>query len=317
VSEESVHTPVLLEEVLTLLAPREAVALLIDATLGEGGHAAAFLSRYPGLDLFGLDADDEILQRARRRLGALGAGERVRYFREWFDDFFVSYEARFDRGPDRILMDLGISMYHYRESGRGFSFRSAEPLDMRMNGSGGRTAADIVNRTPELELRRIIAEYGEERMAGRISRTIVQERKKTPLTQARQLADLIWRTVPPAYRHGPIHPATRTFQALRIAVNEELDRLGRGLAAAFEVLNPGGRLAVISFHSLEDRIVKQFFREKNKSCTCPPESPICQCGGVREARIITRKPVSASAVETESNPASRSAKLRVAEKLER
>jgi 16S rRNA (cytosine1402-N4)-methyltransferase len=315
-SEGSVHTPVLLEEVLTLLAPREDKSLLVDATLGEGGHAAAFLSRFPGLLLYGLDADGDILERARRRLESAGEGERVRFFREWFDDFFASFETRFDTGPDRILMDLGISMFHYRESGRGFSFRSEEPLDMRLGG-GGRTAADVVNRTPETELRRLIAEYGEERMAGRITRSIVQERKKRAITSARALADLIWKTVPPAYRYGQIHPATRTFQALRIAVNEELARLKRGLAAAFAVLNPGGRIAVISFHSLEDRIVKQFFREKNKTCTCPPESPICQCGGIRQALIVTRKPVTASARELESNPASRSAKLRVAEKLER
>jgi len=317
VSKQSVHTPVLMEEVIALLAPGKEETLLVDATLGEGGHAAAFLSRFSGLSVIGLDADDEIMQRARRRLNGFISGGRIRCYREWFDDFFASYAGRFDRGPDRILMDLGISMFHYRGSGRGFSFRSEEPLDMRINGSSGRTAAAIVNRTPETELRRLIAEYGEERMAGRITRSIVRERKQAPLTQARQLADLIYRSVPPGYRHGAIHPATRTFQALRIAVNEELARLEKGLDAAFTVLNPGGRIGVISFHSLEDRIVKHFFREKNKTCTCPPESPICQCGGVREARIITRKPVTASPEELESNPASRSAKLRVAEKLER
>ena len=314
-SEKSVHTPVLLDEVLTLLAPREEKSLLVDATLGEGGHAAAFLSRFPGLSLYGLDADSEIIQRARRRLSSFEEQGRVCFYREWFDDFFTSFGVRFDRGPDRVLMDLGISMFHYRESGRGFSFRSAEPLDMRINGNSDRTAADIIKGIPEIELRRLIADYGEERMAGRIARTIVQERKNTPIRQARQLADLIWNVVPPAYRYGAIHPATRTFQALRIAVNGELARLERGLAAAFAVLNPGGRIAVISFHSLEDRIVKLFFREKNKSCTCPPESPICQCGGIRKARIVTRKPVTASARELENNPASRSAKLRVAEKL--
>jgi 16S rRNA (cytosine1402-N4)-methyltransferase len=315
VSEKSVHTPVLLDEVLTLLAPPEEKSLLVDATLGEGGHAAAFLSRFPGLTLYGLDADSEIIQIARRRLRSFEEQERVCFYREWFDDFFTSFGVRFDRRPDRILMDLGISMFHYRESGRGFSFRSAEPLDMRINGNSDRTAADIIKNTPEIELRRLIADYGEERMAGRIARTIVAERKNTPIRQARQLADLIWNVVPPAYRYGAIHPATRTFQALRIAVNGELARLERGLAAAFAVLSPGGRIAVISFHSLEDRIVKLFFREKNKSCTCPPESPICQCGGIREARIVTRKPVTASARELEHNPASRSAKLRVAEKL--
>ena len=309
----SVHTPVLLNEVLSLLEPAVGDALLIDATVGEGGHAEAFLRKFPGLTVYGVDADVSILEEARQRLRPFG--DRVRLFQAWFTDFFRDYEQRLERRPERIFFDLGISMFHYERSGRGFAFKKEEALDMRIAGDGEPTAADIVNRCSEAELRRILLEYGEEGMAARIARRIVEERERSPITSTGALAELVRRAVPAQRRYGSIHPATRTFQALRIAVNRELERLQESLADAFRLLKPGGRLGVISFHSLEDRIVKGFFRERNKSCTCPANWPICQCGGKRELAILTKKPLSATAVELECNPASRSAKLRVAEKL--
>ncbi len=285
---------------------------MVDATLGEGGHAEALLSAFPGIRLVGVEADAGILEIARRRLERFGP--RVQTVREWFDEFFRTYPQRFDRAPERILFDLGISMYHYTRSGRGFSFEREEPLDMRLRDDEDRTAGDIVNRMPADELERLIREYGEERLAGRIARNIVEQRAREPIRTSRQLARIIWRAVPAGYRHGRIHPATRTFQALRIAVNDELGRLERGLEGAFGVLAPGGRIGVICFHSLEDRIVKHFFRRLSRGCTCPPEWPECRCGGKRQAVLLTAKPVTASEEERRANPASRSARLRVAQK---
>lgn len=309
-----VHEPVLRGPVLELLQPRGGTGLLVDATLGEGGHAAAFLERFPGLTLLGVDRDGEILARAEIRLA--GYGGRVRLFRMGFAEFFERYGELAAARPDRILMDLGVSMYHFESSARGFSFRADEPLDMRLEAGQGRTAAELVNGSPVEELARILREYGEERWARRIAGAIVRRREaEGPLTRARELAELVARAVPPEARGGRIHPATRTFQALRIAVNGELDELARALPAAFAQLPAGGRMGVISFHSLEDRMVKRFFQERARACTCPPDWPICQCGGRRELEILTRKPVTAAEEERRANPASRSAKLRVVEKL--
>ena len=306
------HIPVLLDTVLSLLEPEED-SLFVDATLGEGGHAEALLSRFPGLKLIGVEADREVFMRAQERLKLYR--DRTYLFNEWFTDFFKGFGSRFEQRPDRILFDLGISMFHYQQSGRGFSFRKDEPLDMRIGGGIKRTAADIINKASERELKELIKTYGEEKMSKRITQAIIRERKKSPITRARALADIIRQAVPPSYRYGPIHPATRTFQALRISVNDELSRLKGGLAGAFQSLNRCGRLGVISFHSLEDRIVKHFFREHNKSCTCPPDWPICKCGGQRALKVLTKKPVTASPDEIGKNPASRSARLRVVEKL--
>jgi 16S rRNA (cytosine1402-N4)-methyltransferase len=309
-----VHTPVLLEPVLRLLEPGGGEELLIDATLGEGGHAEAFLSRFPRLSLFGIEKDEEILAVARERLARFG--ERVRLFHSCFSDFFSDSGRFSERRPGRILFDLGISMFHFERSGRGFSFAREEPLDMRLDQRGGRTAAEIVNESPQEELAALLRRYGEEPMAGSISRAIVRARAEAPVVTAAALARIVRAAVPPARRYGRIHPATRTFQALRISVNRELELLSETLEHAFAALKPGGRLGVIAFHSLEDRIVKRFFQERNKACTCPPEWPICQCGGRRALRTLTGTPVGADPREKESNPASRSAKLRVAEKLE-
>ncbi len=308
-----VHTPVLLVEVLAHLLPPANDGLLVDATLGQGGHAEAFLQRYPELFIIGVDANSEVLATARERLSRFG--ERIELVQAWFQDFFSRYARKQGgRMPDLILFDLGISRYHYEGSGRGFSFDRDEPLDMRLSDELPSTAADIVNTSDRQELARILRDYGEERFAWEIAGRIERERKGRSITTAAELARIIAAAVPPSARHGRLHPATRSFQALRIAVNRELEQLQGGLAAALTVLKPGGRMAVITFHSLEDRIVKGFFRDKAKGCTCPPEWPICQCGGKSELRIVTPKPVRPTLEEVSANPASRSAKLRVAEK---
>jgi len=306
-----VHLPVLLEAVLELLAPPEGEACLVDATLGEGGHAEAFLSRFPRLRLVGVDKDAEILGKAEARLAPFGA--RVRLVRSGFADFFERELGPLR--PERILMDLGVSMFHFEESGRGFSFRTEEPLDMRLDAGAGRTVAELLQATQEQELARLLEDYGEEPRARRIAAAIVRHRdREGPITRSGQLARIVAGALPPEARRGRTHPATRTFQALRIAVNDELGELERALPAALRGLSAGGRMGVIAFHSLEDRLVKRFFRERARACTCPPEWPICQCGGKSELALLTRKPVSAGEEERRANPASRSAKLRVVEK---
>ena len=313
---EVVHTPVLLEETIEYLAPRKAGELMIDATVGEGGHSYAFLSQFPELRVIGIDADPEILRSARERLGQFG--ERVQFYSGWSHDFFAEYPGKYKR-PDTILMDLGVSLFHYEKSGRGFSFRYDEKLDMRIDTSAGVSAAELIGRLSEKDLADLIYANGEERYSRRIARAITEAKASGAITSSALLAEIIERAVPPAYRRGPrqkaMHPATRTFQALRIAVNGELSRLADLLEAAFRVLEPGGRMGVISFHSLEDRIVKNFFREKNKDCICPPEAPICKCGGQRAVTMLTRKGISPGEEEVRKNPPSRSARFRAVEKI--
>lgn len=308
---EIAHYPVLKEEVLSLLQPREGEGLLIDATLGEGGHSQLFLETWPDLKVVALDADEAIMDVARRRLAPFG--DRVRFFNTWFNVFFRDYPLG-DERPDLILFDLGISVYHYEKGGRGFSFRKDEKLDMRLGGELEITAFDIVNEYPQDEIADIIFRFGEEGYSRRIAAGIVSARKDRPIKSTGELAEIIRRSVPPKYRHGRIHPATRSFQALRIFVNGELARLEGVLQDAFTILKPGGRMGVIAFHSLEDRIVKWFFREKQKPCTCPPEWPICKCEGIPAADILTKKPVRPGEEEVRHNPPSRSARLRVLEK---
>ncbi|UCF97626.1 MAG: 16S rRNA (cytosine(1402)-N(4))-methyltransferase RsmH [Spirochaetaceae bacterium] len=308
-----IHKPILLDPVLTFLAGQQEEVLLVDATLGEGGHAEAFLSSNPRLVLVGIERDRQIIDRARERLDRFG--RRARLFRMDFLEFFSSVAELVDRSPQCIFFDLGVSMFHYQASGRGFSFRRSEPLDMRLDSEKDETAAQLIATSSEEELKSLIRRFGEERFAAAISAAIVAERKKGAIEDSQALARIVWNAVPPAYRHGRIHPATRTFQALRIAVNGELDLLEATLPLAFDSLSVGGRMGVISFHSLEDRIVKRFFQERNKSCTCPSESPICQCGGQRRARILTRKPIFAAEAEIRANPASRSARFRILEKI--
>jgi 16S rRNA (cytosine1402-N4)-methyltransferase len=309
---EVVHTPVLLEETVRSLAPRKAGELMVDATLGEGGHSFAFLDRYPDLRIIGIDADRAIQEVARRRLNVFG--DRICFYNRWSQDFFADFPQTMKR-PDSILIDLGVSSYHYEKGERGFSFRKDEALDMRIDVERGIGAAELLKRLSERELADLIYRNAEERYSRRIARAIVEARSFGAINSSAALAELVVRAAPPAYRRGRRHPATKTFQALRIAVNGELSRLDELLCAALKVLEVGGRLAVISFHSLEDRVVKNCFREKNRNCTCPPEAPICNCGGRRAVRYLTRKPVVPSEDEIKGNPPSRGAKLRVVEKL--
>jgi 16S rRNA (cytosine1402-N4)-methyltransferase len=309
---EVVHTPVLLEETLKYLAPRKTGELMIDATVGEGGHSCAFLSQFPELRIIGIDADPEIQNVARERLERFGG--RVQFYSGWSHDFFAEYPVEYKR-PDTILMDLGVSLFHYEKSGRGFSFRYDESLDMRIDPSSGISAAELIARLSEKNLADLIYANGEEKYSRRIAKAICEAKSSGALTSSVVLAEIVERAVPQAYRHGPIHPATRTFQALRIAVNGELSRLADLLEAAFRVLEPGGRLGVISFHSLEDRIVKNFLRQKNRDCICPPEAPICKCGGQRELTILTGKGIRPGDEEIRKNPPSRSARFRAVDKI--
>ena len=236
------------------------------------------------------------------------------FYSGWTQDFLLDYPTQFKQ-PDIILLDLGISSFHYEESKRGFSFKQDEALDMRLDASKGTTAAMLIAQLPEKELADLLYHNAEERYSRRIAKAIVEQRRVSPITTTTALAELVASVVPESYRHMHIHPATRTFQALRIAVNGELSRLPELLESALRVLEPGGKLGVITFHSLEDRIVKNFFRMKNKDCTCPPENPICNCSGRRAVNILTRKGVCPSDAEIEQNPPSRSARLRVVEKI--
>ena len=308
-----IHIPVLKDEVYSLLKPEQSDELLIDATVGEGGHAEMFLEKNHRLTVVGIDADAGILKKAESRLSRFG--KRVELYNRWFNLFFKEYPEDMKR-PDKILFDLGISSYHYEESLKGFTFQKNEPLDMRLEKDLEISAADIINQYPEEELADLIYEYSEERYSRRIARAIVAERAEQPIETTDRLENIIWKAVPEKYRHLKIHPATRTFQALRIAVNGELARLKSGLQSAFSVLGLGGRIGVITFHSLEDRIVKYFFREKSRSCTCPPKWPICKCGGKKIAQLINKKPIRPSEEEVAHNSASRSAKLRVIEKID-
>jgi 16S rRNA (cytosine1402-N4)-methyltransferase len=309
---EIIHTPVLLEETIQFLAPRSAGELMVDATLGEGGHSCAFLSRFPDLKIAGIDADRDIQEVARKRLGEFG--DRIYFYTGWSHEFFSDLPRNIKR-PDTILIDLGVSMYHYEKAGRGFSFRKDEFLDMRIDPARGLTAADLIARLSEKDLADLLYKNAEERYSRRIARAIVQARSRGTISSSAALAELVAGAVPAACRRGGIHPATRTFQALRAEVNLELSRLPDLLEAALSALEPGGRMGVISFNSLEDRIIKNFFREKNKDCTCPPEAPICRCEGRRMLTILTRKAISPADDEVQKNPPSRSAKLRVVEKV--
>lgn len=313
---EVVHTPVLLNETLKYLSPEGESyaqnAFMIDSTLGEGGHSYNFLKTYPQLRILGLDADSQIQLRAKERLKTFGS--RMDFFNGWFNDFYRNYPEDKEK-PNLILFDLGISVFHYEKSGRGFSFRYDEELDMRLNPNAGESAADVVNTMEETRLANMIYLYSDEKFSRRIASGIVEARKSGYISSSKMLAEIIYNAVPAKYRFGAIHPATRTFQALRIYVNAELKRLPEAIHDAFNVLSPGGKLGVITFHSLEDRIVKHYFKNLGKKCVCPPEVPLCVCGGSPCAQILTNKPVEPTDEEVRVNSPSRSAKLRVVQKI--
>jgi 16S rRNA (cytosine1402-N4)-methyltransferase len=303
------HVPVLADEVRRLLdvQPGETV---IDATFGAGGHAALLAQDLEGEGKYiSVDRDPSVrpyFESFRRR-----AGVSTRFLRGDFADVF---ERLADNGvrADAILFDLGVSSMQLDRPERGFSYASDAPLDMRMDPSAEHSARDLVNEASERELADIFRGYGEERYARQIARAIVRRRKEQPFERTGELVDTIKAAIPTPARFGEGHPARRVFQALRIAVNDELDALEAAMPAALDTLRPGGRMAVISFHSLEDRIVKRFFRREAHGCTCPPEFPVCVCGREPSLRVLTKKPIRPTADEVALNPRAGSARLRAA-----
>jgi 16S rRNA (cytosine1402-N4)-methyltransferase len=309
------HLPVLAEEVLAMLAPRSG-SLQIDATLGGGGHTERILeAANPDGRLLGLDADPAAIERVERRLRPR-FGERLVLRQANFRELAtVAPDAGFG-AVDGCLFDLGLSSFQLADTERGFGFRAGGPLDMRFDTSRGVPAAELLATLDAAELTALFRRYGEEPRAGRIARAIVDARRETPVATAEELAALVERVAPPNPRQPRrTHPATRVFQALRIAVNEELEALEAGLAAAVDLLRPGGRLVVLSYHSLEDRIVKRFLAAERRGCVCPPELPVCVCGRNPRLRLLTRKSVTPTPEEVATNPRSRSARLRAAERL--
>ncbi len=306
------HTPVLCDDIMRLLTTGRG-GTVVDGTVGLGGHAEALLLADPGVEVVAMDRDPHALDRARRRLARFG--NRVRFVHGSFSDLGEHLAALRVPAVDGVLLDLGVSSMQLDDASRGFSFRGDGPLDMRMDPTCGATAAEWLVSVDLRELERVLATYGEERYARRIARAIGAAREREPLRTTRQLVDVVHRAVPGVYFAQRIDPATRTFQAVRIAVNGELAALERGLEQGFAALAQGGVLVAISFHSLEDRMVKTFFRERAAACTCPPDLPECRCGKKVEAEILTRRPIAASEREIAANPRARSAKLRAARRV--
>lgn len=299
------------QEVLDWLQPK-ADGVYLDGTLGGAGHSRLILEAAPGCRLIGLDRDPAALQKAAEVLQPYA--DRISLQHATFDQAAeVLHQLGIDL-LDGMLLDLGVSSHQLDTPERGFSFRHDAPLDMRMNPQVGCTAADILNQAEEQELARIFFEYGEERFSRRIARRIVARRAEAPIQTTQELAQLVRDVVPGGHKPGRIHPATRVFQALRIEVNQELEQVRNGLAAGIELLKPGGRLVVISFHSLEDRIVKQLFRDQARGCICPPKLPVCQCNQTPSVKLLTRKGVRAKEAEVAANSRSRSAILRAVER---
>ncbi len=307
------HTPVMQKEVVQFLLCRPG-GIYVDGTVGGGGHAYEILrnSAPDGL-LIGIDMDDDALDESKRRL-------------EFFKDRTILEKGNFAEidtilkglnihGVDGILLDLGVSSHQIETAGRGFSFTLDAKLDMRMDRSSDLNAYDLINSLPDKELEKIIRDYGEEVMAGRIARAISARRSISPIKTTAELADIIVHALPPPMRRGRIHPATRTFQAVRIYVNKELLNLYQGINCGIDMLNESGRLLVISFHSLEDRIVKNQFRSWEKGCICPSDFPVCSCHRKPRLKVLTKKPIMSGEDETASNPRARSARLRIAEKV--
>jgi 16S rRNA (cytosine1402-N4)-methyltransferase len=312
-SAETIHIPVMRDAVITWLRPR-AGGRYVDATLGGGGHTAAILAASaPDGRVLAIDADPAARARVQVRLGdALSSGRLTIAAGNFRHMAEFAAEQHFDQ-VDGVLMDLGLSSDELADRERGFSFGTDAPLDMRFDPTQGETAADLLATRSDTEIADIIYRYGEERQSRSIARRIVAARATQPITRTTQLAALVARVV--HGRPGGIHPATRTFQALRIAVNGELDALEAALPQALDLLAPGGRIAVIAFHSLEDRIVKQWMRLEARGCICPPQVPVCTCGRTPRLKILTPHPQIADESEIVANPRAGSAKLRVAERL--
>ncbi len=309
------HIPVLAEEVMSMLAPTPG-SLHIDATLGGGGHTERILEATdPDGRLLGLDAEGAAIARVADRLQPRFGDRLVLRQTNFRDLATVAPAAGFD-AVDGALFDLGLSSFQLADTERGFGFRAGGRLDMRFDPVRGVPAAELLATLDADELTALFRRYGEEPKASRIARAIVDARRSAPIATAEELAALVERVAPPNPRiRRRTHPATRVFQALRIAVNEELDALEAGLAAAVDLLRPGGRLLVLSYHSLEDRIVKRFIASERRGCTCPPEVPVCVCGHHPRLRLLTRPSLTPTAAEIDANPRARSARLRAAERL--
>lgn len=301
-------------EVIACLSPH-AGGVYLDGTVGGGGHARLILeASAPDGRLIGLDRDPDALHQAEKILAPFG--ERATLKQACFAEAAEVLAGMGLDAVDGILFDLGVSSWQLDAPHRGFSFRADGPLDMRMDPTRGASAADIVNTLDEAALVQIFREYGEERFSGRIARRIVMERAQRPLTRTIELAKLVCDAVPGGHIPGRIHPATRVFQALRIYVNAELEQVSQGIVTAFRLLRPGGRLAVISFHSLEDRIVKRYFQSLAQGCQCPPGLPVCICGHEPEVNLLTRRGIRGADADSD-NPRARSAVLRAIQKIDR
>ena len=306
------HKPVMLNEVIDSLKIRPE-GTYVDGTLGGAGHSSQIARRLSGEGrLFGFDQDAAAIEAATRRLEPYK--DRVSIIRSNYSEMRERLSELGVRSADGILLDLGVSSYQLDDAQRGFSYRADAPLDMRMDQRQKLSAREVVNGYSIEELTRVIREYGEERFARNIAKHITAEREKKPIETTGELISIIKAAIPAKAREGGGHPAKRTFQAIRIDVNRELDVLSDSLDGMIDLLADGGRICVITFHSLEDRIVKEAFRRNENPCTCPPEFPVCVCGKKSKGHVITRKPIIPSEEETEENPRSKSAKLRVFER---
>lgn len=315
----NIHLPVLLDDCVNLMAPalEHENAIAADCTLGLAGHSIAFLKAAPQARLIGIDRDSEALGLATERMEREGLADRFIPVHAAFDQLDQVLTDRGIERVDAVFMDLGLSSLQIDETDRGFSYSHDAPLDMRMDVSQGQTAADLLNSASEQELCRIIRDYGEEKWAARIAQMICEHRAKKPMETTFDLVHAVDAAIPKAVRRKDDgHPARRTFQAIRIAVNDELDPLDKAICDFVDCLKPGGRMLVITFHSLEDRLVKRCFQRLQNPCTCPPKAPICTCGKKPVVKILAHGAVAPTEEEVARNPRARSAKLRVAQKLE-
>ena len=306
------HKSVLLNETIEGLRIKPN-GIYVDGTLGGGGHSYEIAKRLSDKGrLIGIDRDEDALNAASKRLSEFS--QRVKLIRGNYEDTVSILKGLGISGIDGMLLDLGVSSYQFDEAERGFSYKKEAPLDMRMDRRETETAADIVNGRSEGELYRIIRDYGEDRFAKNIAKHIVMEREKKPIETTTELAEIIKHAIPARVREGGGHPAKKTFQAIRIELNRELDILSGSIEGLIDILNPGGRLLIISFHSLEDKIVKSAFRTAEDPCICPPDFPVCVCGRKPKGRVITKKPIVSTEKELEENNRAHSAKLRIFEK---
>ena len=306
------HKSVLLNETIEGLRIKPD-GIYVDGTLGGGGHSYEIAKRLSDRGrLIGIDRDEDALNAASKRLSEFA--QRVKLIRGNYEDTVSILKGLGISGIDGMLLDLGVSSYQFDEAERGFSYKKEAPLDMRMDRRETETAADIVNGRSEGELYRIIRDYGEDRFAKNIAKHIVMEREKKPIETTTELAEIIKHAIPARVREGGGHPAKKTFQAIRIELNRELDILSGSIEGLIDILNPGGRLLIISFHSLEDKIVKSAFRTAEDPCICPPDFPVCVCGRKPKGRVITKKPIVSTEKELEENNRAHSAKLRIFEK---